>query len=239
MLSACALAAALTGAPAAAQDPAQRPARTDSAPAPERRPDPLCWRGRPLPRCRAFVLFEVGYHVGAFGSRMTAPVSDPAGGTTDETRSAVETQVTWALGAMRNRDGGRTAVGGTILLGEAVGQGGAVLGAQARVRRWLGSAASAELAGGPLRLDAPAVRQLGVATVWGRERAWGLAVDGRLTYADRVGVGVRAVALPSGGRLRGGVLAGGNVGSGLAVTTTVAVAAVVAAAVVALARGDY
>lgn len=223
-LAAGGLAIALACAPAAAQEPP--------------RPDPLCWRGRPLPRCRAFLLFEVGYHAGALGTRTTAPVSPPAGGAVAGSRRDVETQVAWAAGAMRNRDGGRTALGGTVLLGEASGEGGTLLAAQARVRRWLGPAASAEVAAGPLRFDAPAIRDPGVATVRSRERVWGLAVDGRLTYADRVGLGVRAVAFPRDGRPRAGVLAGGNVGSGLAVATTVAVAAVVALAVAAL-SSDY
>jgi hypothetical protein len=228
------LAGALALMPAAGRAAAQAPARADSAP----RTDPLCWRGRPLPRCRAFMLFEVGYHARAFGTRSTARVGDPSSGLVAESNPDVETQVTWTLGAMRNRDGGRTAVGGGILFGEAVGQGGSVLGAQARVRRWLGRAASAEVAAGPVRLDAPVPRQAGGAEFWGRERAWGVAVDSRLTYGDQVGVGVRAVALPGGGRMRGGVLAGGNVGSGLALGTTVALAAIVALAISAL-SDDY
>src|SRR5688500_20405470 len=49
-----AAAAALTASSgvAAAQAPARDSVRTD----------PFCWRGRPLPHCQDFALFELGYH---------------------------------------------------------------------------------------------------------------------------------------------------------------------------------
>lgn len=98
----------------------------------------LCWRGRPLPKCRTFVLTEIGYYGVAAVTQQHYQYSYP--GTNGDTvtyrysEDAMSSQLTAEVGVMQNL-GPRTALGGTFVLG--FGTGGADVGIKGRYRRWL------------------------------------------------------------------------------------------------------
>lgn len=216
--------------------PAQ-PGTAPAAGADSARTDPLCWRGRPLPRCRTFLLFELGYHAPVVRTGFREVLREGGGGIGGVERREPDFswQFVWAAGAMRNLDA-RTAVGGTVLVG-ATGYGD-ILGAQARYRRWTGRRTSAELGAGPIVTRVP--QSFAVTSPPPSDRrSLGVAVDGRLNFADRVAGGVRLVAVPGGGRLRGAVLAGGNTGSGVAVAGTVVTGALIGALIVLFLTNGY
>ena len=75
-------------------------------------PKAVCFRGQPLPRCRAFWLTEFG-------------VAAPLGGS--------DPLASWELGGMRNIDA-RTALGVTLYLSAFASDG---FGVKPRLRRWL------------------------------------------------------------------------------------------------------
>lgn len=213
--------AALTTLATPGREAAAQPADSLAAP----RTDPFCWRGRPLPRCAAFALFELGYHARVAGTS----VRTAEGG---RVRFA-SNQLVWAVGAMRNTDSA-TALGGAVVLGQLFNSA-SMVGAQLRWRRWTGPRTSAELGAGPARMPVPLPPSPGaLGTSYGY--GWGLAADARLNFADRVAGGARVLAVPHHGRVDGALLAGGSVGSGLAVAGTVGIAATIAAVIVALAR---
>ncbi len=89
-------------------------------------PRAVCFRGRPLPRCRAFWLTEFGLSLpdGPFG---------------------------WQLGAMRNV-GKRNAVGGTLYLRI---DGGTAYGVKPRFRRWLSPVVALDVSPGIIILAGP------------------------------------------------------------------------------------
>jgi hypothetical protein len=219
------------GAATAAAQPA-----ADTAPR-ATRTDPFCWRGRPLPRCAAFAQFELGYHWPVVTTRVREPVAalpQPFASPGSGHIRSVGGQMIWSVGAMRNRDA-RSAIGGVVIGGPTAGTGRGMLGAQGRYRQWTSRTTSADVGAGPIRISMPIDTE-------GRpfdgsiyEDRFGVAADARLSYADRVGAGVRVIAVPTGTRVHGGVLVGGNVGSGAAVAGTVGIAAFVAFLVVALA----
>jgi len=222
---------------AAAQSAAQSAATsTDSAPdaAQAPRTDPFCWRGRPLPRCRDFVLFEMGYHARVVSTGTTLQTGTPTGVEEFETESFGTYQLTWAVGAMRNRDSVR-AIGGALVIGFA--DRGYVVSPQLRFRNWFGRTTSAEVGAGPVVVRLPETRPVPGGSFIGyeeRPRA-GALMDARLNYADRVSGGVRLLAVPDREGMHAGAFASGNVGSGLAVTGTLIAGALVALAIYALA----
>ncbi|MCC6930473.1 MAG: hypothetical protein IT359_15915 [Gemmatimonadaceae bacterium] len=109
----------------------------------------LCWRGRPIPTCRTFVLTEIGYYAVAAVTQRHYEYSYPDGsggmvtyGYHDDMASP---QLTTELGMMRNT-GPRTALGGTLLIG--FGTGGGDVGLKGRYRRWLSPSGMALDVGG-------------------------------------------------------------------------------------------
>lgn len=194
--------------------------------------DGFCWRGRPLPRCRAFALFELGYFEALATTRIREPVQYP--GTTPYTRdeAAFGRQLSWSVGAMRNLDA-RTAVGGAVIGGAALDQGPHVA-ATVRARRWAGPSTSVELAAGPgvAQVPVPFGTQVGYqGDVW---RPAALA-EARANLADLAAVSVRGVVVPrAGGRTHGAVFAGASTGSTAAAIATVGVGVVVGLAIAAL-----
>ncbi len=186
--------------------------------------DPFCWRGRPLPHCGAFALFELGVYAPLGGTtvqgRLVEP-SNPAVGTRAFPVRAFERHASWSAGAMRNVDA-RTAVGGAVAFGPAGT--GAYLAGMARWRRWAGTQASVEVAAGPavaeVSVPAPSVVPgvPGLAEV----RRPGVLGEVRLNAADLLAVSARGVVVPrAGGRTYGAVFAGASAGSHLAVAGTV------------------
>ena len=214
--AALAAAAALFVSAAAAQAPARDEART--AP----RTDPFCWRGRPLPHCEDFALFELGFHTRLASTRLTDTSAYFNGPTYVSVRPDVRSQFLWTVGMMRNRDA-RTAIGGGVVLG-ANEQGG-VFGLQGRWRRWLGGTMSLDVGLGGARVSTPEPVGRPSETFVGDPARFGVLLDGHLNAGDRIAAGARLVAVPGGGRTRVGLLAGGRLGTNYAVAGTLAVGA--------------
>ncbi|MGZ8492662.1 MAG: hypothetical protein ACXWZS_10725 [Gemmatirosa sp.] len=198
------------------------------------RPDAFCWRGRPLPHCRAFALFELGYFEAPVTTRLRESVP-PFASERDE--AAFGRQLGWSVGAMCNTDA-RTALGGAVVIGAALEQGRYVAGT-ARWRRWTGASTSIELAAGPgtaqvlMPLTGP---ESGTASgyqgdVW---RPAALA-EARANLADLAALSVRAIVVPrAGGRTHGALFVGASTGSTGAAVGTVALGALFALAIAAL-----
>ncbi|GLC23619.1 hypothetical protein rosag_01320 [Roseisolibacter agri] len=188
-----------------------QPARADAS------TDGFCWRGRPLPRCRAFALFELGYFEALATTRLREP--SPFPGAADRDEPSFGRQLSWSVGAMRNLGAG-TAVGGAVIGGAALNQGPFVAGT-VRWRRWTGASTSLELAGGP---GAAQVAMPFVASSTGYQGdVWRPAAvaEARANLADLAAVSVRGVVVPrAGGRTHGAVFVGASTGSTAAVIGT-------------------
>ena len=197
-----------------AQAPA-RPAR-DTATVPTAR---FCWRGRPLPRCGAFALFELGYFEALATTRIREPVLIPGVTQSDRDEPAFGRNLSWSVGAMRNTDA-HTALGGALVIGAALEQG-PFVAATARARRWTGPSTSVELAAGPGVAQVP--MPAGSQGTGYRGDVWRPAALGeaRANLADLAAVSVRGVVVPrAGGRTQGAVFVGASTGStGAAVGT--------------------
>src|ERR1051325_8374706 len=89
---------------------------SDTARAVAARPvDPLCWRGRPAARCRAFLLFEFSAPRHLAGSTLDPEVTQPGNGYA-RWDQGITSQFSYDIGAMVNvRD--REAIGGTLMAG--------------------------------------------------------------------------------------------------------------------------
>ena len=94
----------------------------------------LCWRPRPAPTCRAYVPTELSYE---------SPYASTSGMIGSFTEDDFESRFVMTVGLMKNR-GASTALGGVAGYGTD-----GVLRAEARYRRWIGSAIGVDL-GGPL-----------------------------------------------------------------------------------------
>ncbi len=207
---------------------AQTPAGDAAAPV---RTDPFCWRGRPLPRCRAFALFELGVYGRLATTRLRESYSLPVVGTQRRDEEAFSSQFGWSAGAMRNLDAS-TAVGGALVL--AFGDAGNTVAGTVRLRRWTGRGTSVELAGGPGAAQMPLP-----VTTGGIGWRPALLAEARANAADLVALSVRGVVVPrAGGRQQAAVFAGASTGSGLAAAGTVGLGILTALAIAALA-GAY
>ena len=104
----------------------------------------FCWRGRPAPACRTFLLAEGNLYTPVAGSRYTRRDYNPS----VDTRSLELTwYVAWELGAMRNVSL-NDAVGASAMLGgDANGVRWAVKG---RYRRWLDAGTALDVGAGVL-----------------------------------------------------------------------------------------
>lgn len=106
-----------------------QPAASDSTRA---APSLRCYRGRPTPACRTFVLTEIGFYQN-LATSTSAIVRFPGDTVSSRVRDFGD-HATIELGLMQNR-GTRSAVGGTVLLGADAN--GTRYGAKLRYRRWL------------------------------------------------------------------------------------------------------
>ena len=208
---------------------AQTPRDTTAA-----RPDAFCWRGRPLPRCRAFALFELGWFEAPATSRLREPYPFADMGVRDD--AAFGRHLSWTLGAMRNTDA-RTALGGAVLFAAGLDEGPMVAGT-VRWRRWTGPRTSVELAAGPGATQVPM-------PLAGPERVYPPAgwrpaalAEGRANLADLAAVSLRGAVVPrGGGRTHGALFVGASTGSTAAVAGTFGVSVLVALVITALAGG--
>ena len=214
--AALAVAVAVSVSGAAAQTPVPAPAR-DSV-----RTDSFCWRGRPLPHCEDFALFELGYHTRVASTQLSETIDSFNGPSYLSRRPDVRSQFLWTVGMMRNRDA-RTAIGGGFVLG-ANEQGG-VFGLQGRWRRWLGGTMSLDAGLGGARVSTQEPVSRSPETFVSDPARFGVLLDGHFNAGDRIAAGVRLVAVPGAGRTRIGLLAGGRLGTNYAVAGTLAVGA--------------
>jgi hypothetical protein len=193
--------------------------------------DAFCWRGRPLPRCAAFALFELDGQFAVASTRTRyRTAADAQGGSSLPT---FERHLGWTLGAMRNVSA-RTAVGAT-LTGAAAGQGHFVA-ASARLRRWTGANTSVELAAGPALPEVPVPAPFpGMPDAQGEARRPGVLLDARLNGADLVALTARAVVVPrAGGRTHAAGFVGASLGSHAAVAGNVVLGALTALVIYAI-----
>ena len=185
-----------------------------------RRSHPICWRGRPLARCRAFVLFELSALRHLAGSTLDPAVTQRGSGYSRWDQGLVS-QLVYDLGAMVNVRT-REAIGGTLTAGVIIDypERLSVFGATVRYRRWLTSVVSADVAAGVLRMP------VGVSVVgpYGPVRRSvprpALMADVRLGLGDLVAATGRAMIATDGrGRTHQAVFVGVSVGS--TVTTVI------------------
>ena len=229
--------AALLAAPDA---DAQAPDTTAVA---RRAPDPLCWRGRPLARCRAFVLFEFSAPRHLLGSRVK-PDLVQIGSPRARLEQAIASQFLVDLGYMVNV-GEREAVGGTLTVGGATDAPSAdvIVGVTGRYRRWLTRRVSADAALGLQRAPVGIVEPNpfpGADNPLRRTSVMRptLMAEARLGFGDLVAVTGRGMLATDGrGRTHHALLAGASTGSTVTAVGTAASAAWVAFLIVVFAGG--
>lgn len=176
---------------------------------------PICFRGRPLPRCRAFWLTEMSFQRRIAGSG--------EGATRD-----LHGHLGWELGGMVNVDSTK-AFGGTVMVG--TGESGARVAVKGRARRWI------DPSGGTLDLSAGAVRV--VVSPDARRAAapgYGLTADAALGWGDFGAVTLGADVVRARGELAGAAYAGVRLGSYPALAASAVTAALVVLAIAALGR---
>ena len=223
---------------AAAQSTAQSTAASSTA-AVERRPDALCWRGRPLARCRAFLLFEFSAPRHMLGSRLD-PIVTRNGYGHPRWDQGLASQFVYDVGAMVNVDA-RSAVGGTIETGMIVDDPSdrLVLGVTGRYRRWLTRQVSADAGAGLLRMPVGVVETepYGMRRVSVQRPA--LMGELRLGFGDLVAVSSRAMFANDGrGHTHGALFLGASVGSTVTAAVTGATALLVGRAFLLGGQGD-
>jgi len=98
----------------------------------------ICFRGRPLPKCRSFLLTELSY-----SHRFDAQPNN------SYSSSSANYYFTWEIGWMKNLKGS-SALGATLFLG--ADDDGARFGLKTRYRRWLNRTTSLDLSPGILLL---------------------------------------------------------------------------------------
>lgn len=142
---------------------------------PEEVVDAICWRGKALPACRSFALFELE---GALAVASTALIHESDVVTTDY--PAFENELKWHLGAMRNLTE-EWALGATVSLG--TGSPSPLTGIRFRARRWLSPPVSAELEVGGV--------DTGINDRFGSGFGWGPTVGVRLNGGDHFSIFTR------------------------------------------------
>jgi hypothetical protein len=197
-----------------------------------RAPDPLCWRGRPLDRCKSFLLLEFSAPRHLAGTRLDPIVAEQGYGH-PRWDQGLASQFMFDVGYMRNV-GPRSAVGGTVEVGFVVDDPRTVgmFGATARYRRWLTRRVSADGAVGVLRMPVGVVEPLPFGDHLPQRvsvRRPALTADARLGFGDLLGVTGRAMVANDGrGRTHGALFAGVSIGSTVTAVTAGAYAALMA-----------
>ncbi len=196
-------------------------------------PDAFCWRGKALPACRGFALFELE---GAVAVASTTLVHESSVVTTEY--PAFENELKWHLGAMRNLTQ-EWALGGTVSLG--TGSPGPLTGIRVRARRWLRPRMSVELEAGAV--------DTGINERFGSGTGWGPTVGARLNMADHFSVFTRwegAYARAGSDRdfhreagFHQGLYVGASAGSTAAAAGTGVLGGIVLFAAYALSRSDF
>lgn len=198
-------AALLIAACALAPAPTPLEAQSDTAPAAAQRA-PICFRGRPLPRCRAFFLTEASYLRRLVGTQRTYQQSRFDGASYPiSVRDLDQQHLSWEVGYMVNR-GSQRAVGATLMMG--TGDAGARVAAKGRYRYWIdGGDASVDLSLGVTRASVRSADFPGVS------RGTGLTADVALGVGDFAAFTARAELLRARSRTAGALHGGVRLGS--------------------------
>lgn len=144
---------------------------------PEEAVDAFCWRGKALPACRSFALFELE---GALAVASTKFVHESDVVTTDH--PVYDNELAWNLGAMRNLTK-EWALGATVSLGIGRMSSPLATGIRFRARRWLNRPMSAELEAGAVNT--------GINDRFGSGFGWGPTVGARLNMGDQLSLFTR------------------------------------------------
>jgi len=191
---------------------------------------PICFRGRPLPRCRAFFLTELSYVRRLAGSVLT--YDTPSSGGFDPSPLSIrdfDSHLSWELGYMVNR-GAKSALGGTLMIG--TGDAGARTAAKGRYRQWIdGGDASIDFSAGLL--------SAGVRGPTGTTRGVGFTSDVTLGVGDFAGVTARAELMRVNNRNIGALHGGVRLGSLPAVGVSVLGGIGLIVLIAAIARSDF
>jgi hypothetical protein len=192
-------------------------------------PAPTCWRGKPLPQCRAFWITEMA---GGYAFVTTKTNYALTFGSHVETRSKADesSQLLWTIGPMFNTAPAR-AFGVTLSAG-LVNEGGREA-IELRRRRWMTAATSLDFSAGALRMDIP--KSPGRPT----GAAYGLTTGIYLGGVDLVHLDGHADVVFASNRIRGGATAGGGFGGYGAVAGTALLATLAVALALAIAGGDF
>lgn len=173
----------------------------------------FCFTGRPLPRCKTFLLTEFGRYWLMTGTEFSQQRDMYTFDLPD-----LDGHISWEIGAMSNLNP-NSAAGGTILFG--IDGNGGRLALKGRYRRWLGDQGMLDASAGALRASLrphPNLSAIG----------YGITGDVALGWRDLAALTVRAEALSSGDRTVGGVYGGVRLGSYPAIIATAALAALIA-----------
>lgn len=215
LLSGFATLLATSASPALAQSDSAGPPSAKAAPAVAR----VCWRGKPIPRCSAFWITELGYDFVNSTTKTVYTVEDPFAGELTFTGEDFGSRLTWTVGPMFNTDAAH-AIGGTLSISPV--NDGARAALEGRRRWWLKGGNAVDVSAGLLRAK--------LANGYPARTEWGLTAGGYVVGGDYVNVNGRVDFLVTGGRQRLGTSAGIGVGSQLAAGSTVLLGLLVLAA---------
>lgn len=189
----------------------------------------LCWRGRPLPKCRSFWLTEVSAEY-AFASTTTHYRFNSGSFVNEFDQRDISSRLLWTVGPMFNTGPSR-ALGATVSAGPA--DQGLRLAIEARRRWWLAGSNAADVSAGLLRLGIQPQQSSGPTD------AYGLTAGGYFLGADLIQVNARVDLLLGRGRPRAGATVGAGLGSYAAAGATLLAGLLAIAALAVVAHGNY
>lgn len=199
--------------------PAVVAAQSDSTRTPAAEPHPLCWRGKPAPKCGMFWITEFGYDFVNSSTSRRYVVNPGADFEYAETIRDFESRLIWTVGPMLNR-GHLRAIGGTLSLSPVAEGSRAAI--ELRRRWWTPEGSSFDLSAGALRVDVFRPYPLR------REAAFGVTGGAYLVGGDLIQINGRADVVLTGGKPRVGTSLGIGLGSYAAAVGTAALGAFVA-----------
>jgi hypothetical protein len=188
-----------------------------------------CWRGKPLPQCRSFLITEMAgeYAFAATRTRYTLTSRVPP-----EPRSVADegAQLLWRVGPMFNTSPSR-AIGVTLSAGTVIDGGREAI--ELRQRRWINTGNALDVSAGALRMDIPKSPQRPTGA------AYGVTTGIYLVGGDLIHVDGHADLVIASNRVRGGGTVGGGLGGFGAVGGTVLLGALALAVLIAFANADF
>ena len=188
-----------------------------------------CWRGKPLPQCRSFLITEMA---GEYAFAETHTHYTLTSGRQPEPRSVADesAQLLWRIGPMFNTTPTR-AIGVTLSAGTVIEGGREAI--ELRRRRWVDVGQAVDVSAGALRMDVPKSPQHPSGA------GYGLTTGFYLVGQDLIHVDGHVDMVLVSNRIRGGGTVGGGLGGVGAVGTTVVLAALTVAVLIKIASTDF